>query len=275
MESILSPHDESVLGWRVLNSPALSVVVPAFNEAERIGSTLERIVGYYRERDLPFEVLVVDDGSTDATVRVARKAGGVVRVLEQGCNRGKGAAVRRGVFESRGQTILFSDADLSTPIEQWEPMRAILDEGYPIVIGSRALVDSRIEIRQPWYRERMGKTFNWILRRLLPLEIEDTQCGFKLFERAAGRELFGRARVDGFAFDAEILFLAKRLGYRVGELPVPWFDSVPSRVHAIWHSAQMLKDMLRIRLFAATGAYDAPPSHPAENREGGDGELVR
>ena len=238
-----------------MTAPVVSVVVPAYNEEARIVPTLERIVAYFQKASLPFEVLVVDDGSTDHTSALARAVSGPIRLVSLGENRGKGAAVRRGVLESIGDTILFTDADLSTPIEEWEPIRAKLAEGYDIVVGSRALEESRIEVRQPWYRERMGKTFNWIMRRILPLELADTQCGFKLFESKAAKRLFGAARIDGFAFDAEILFLATRFGYRVGELPVPWFNSLPSRVHAVWHSTQMLKDLLRIR----THAYALEP----------------
>lgn len=240
-----------------MTAPLVSVVVPAYNEDNRLGRTLERITSYFRSRSIAFEVIVVSDGSTDETASVARAGGAAVKLVELPDNRGKGAAVRTGVLESRGQLVLFTDADLSTPIEQWVPVHEKLDEGFDVVVGSRALADSRIEVRQPWYRERMGKTFNWILRRVLPLELEDTQCGFKLFESTAAKRLFGASRIDGFAFDAEILFLAKRFGYRVGELPVPWFDSVPSRVHAVWHSAQMLKDLVRIRLFDLTGAYES------------------
>ena len=239
-----------------MTNPAVSVVIPAYNEASRLASTLERVASYFGGERLAFEILVVDDGSTDVTASVARAAEGPIQVVELGQNRGKGAAVRAGVRESRGTHILFTDADLSTPIEQWEPLRRKLDEGYDLVVGSRALADSRIEIPQPWYRERMGKTFNWILRRVLPLELEDTQCGFKLFDAAVAKRLFAAARIDGFAFDAEILFLAKRFGYRVGELPVPWFNSLPSRVHPLWHSAQMLRDLARIRFLAATDAYE-------------------
>jgi len=252
-----------------VTKPAVSVVIPAYNEAPRLAPTLEKVTAYFHGKRLVFEILVVDDGSQDATLSVARAAPGPVRSVALGQNRGKGAAVRAGVRESRGALILFTDADLSTPIEQWEPLRKELDEGYDLVVGSRALADSRIEIPQPWYRERMGKTFNWILRRVLPLKIEDTQCGFKLFDAAVAKRLFATARVDGFAFDAEILFLAKRYGYRIGELPVPWFNSLPSRVHPLWHSAQMLRDLLRIRLFAATGAYEVPREEARTGAETG------
>ena len=157
-----------------MTAPLVSVVVPAYNEDNRLGRTLERITSYFRSRSIAFEVIVVSDGSTDETASVARAGGAAVKLVELPDNRGKGAAVRTGVLESRGQLVLFTDADLSTPIEQWVPVHEKLDEGFDVVVGSRALADSRIEVRQPWYRERMGKTFNWILRRVLPLEIEDT-----------------------------------------------------------------------------------------------------
>ena len=246
-----------------MTQPALSVIIPAYNEASRLAPSLGRVANYFGEQRLAFEILVVDDGSTDRTTTVARAAEGPIRLVELGRNRGKGAAVRAGVRESRGTHILFTDADLSTPIEQWLPLQRKLQEGYDLVVGSRGLADSRIERRQRWYRERMGKTFNWILRHTLPIEITDTQCGFKLFEATAAKRLFEASRIDGFAFDAEILFLAGRFGYRVGELPVPWFDSVPSRVHPLWHSGQMLKDLFRIRLFALTGAYEPRKAKPS------------
>lgn len=248
----------------------VSVVVPAYNEGRRLGSTLEQITGYFRSQALPFEVIVVSDGSTDDTASVARTGGDAVRLIELPENRGKGAAVRAGVAESRGRWILFTDADLATPIEQFHPVREKLEEGYDVVIGSRALPDSRIELPQPWYRERMGKTFNWILRRVLPLELKDTQCGFKLFDADAAKRLFRAGRIDGFAFDAEIVYLAKRLGYRVGELPVPWFDSIPSRVHPVWHSLQMLKDLVRIRWYALMGAYESSKTEIADPNAGSE-----
>ena len=238
-------------------TPLVSVVVPAFNEGTRLGASLKRITSYFRSQSIEFEIIVVSDGSTDETAAVARAGGDAVKLVELLRNQGKGAAVRNGVLESQGQHILFTDADLSTPIEQWIQIYEKLGEGYDVVIGSRAHAESNIEVRQPWYRERMGKIFNWILRCILPLKLKDTQCGFKLFESETAKRLFGAARVDGFAFDAEILYLAKRFGYCVAELPVTWSDSVPSQVHAVRHSLQMLKDLMRIRLLGVTGAYES------------------
>ena len=142
--------------------------------------------------------------------------------------------MRTGVLESRGSVLLFMDADLSTPIEEWAACKKKLTKGYHIVIGSRAHFASTIRVRQPWYRERMGKTFNWILRHVLPMNFPDTQCGFKAFEMEVAKHLFGMSRIDGFAFDAEILYLAGRLGYRVAELPVTWLDSGPSPSYMAW-----------------------------------------
>ena len=164
--------------------------------------------------------------------------------------------MRTEVLESRGSVLLFMDADLSTPMEEWAAFKKKLTKGYHIVIGSRAHSASTIRVRQPWYRERMGKTFNWILRHVLPMNIRDTQCGFKAFDMEVAKQVFGMSRIDGFAFDAEILYLAGRLGYRVAELPVTWLDSGPSRVHPIWHSLEMLRDLLRIRRSAAFGRYE-------------------
>jgi dolichyl-phosphate beta-glucosyltransferase len=226
--------------------PQLSVVVPAYNEAARLGPTLDRITAWCRDHRPAFEVVVADDGSTDATAAIARAAGPQVRVLALG-HRGKGAAVRAGVLAAAGDVILFSDADLATPIEELDKLQAALDAGADIAIASRALPDSDIRTRQHPLREMMGRSFNLLVRALLLHGIKDTQCGFKLFTRDAAHDLFARATVDGFAFDVEVLWLA-RGRYRVAEVPVVWHHIDESKVSPGTDAARMFADLLRVRL---------------------------
>ncbi|HUP25687.1 MAG TPA: glycosyltransferase [Thermoanaerobaculia bacterium] len=230
------------------DAPALSVVIPAFREGRRLGPTLDRVAGYLEGQGQPYEILVVDDGSDDDTSDVAReRAARGVRLLRLSSNRGKGAAVREGVGASSGRLVLLCDADLATPIEELDRLQRHIAIA-PIVFGSRAQPDSNIVQRQPWYRESMGRTFNLLVRAAGGVTgLRDTQCGFKLFDGGIARELFGRATVDGFAFDAEIAFLAHRLGYRVAEVGVEWHHLEQSRVRLVIDSARMLRDVLRFR----------------------------
>ncbi len=225
---------------------SLSVVIPAYNEQTRLGPTLDKVIAWCAERYAPLEVLVVDDGSTDDTVRLAESRGAPVRVLRVEANRGKGHAVRRGMLEAQHELVLFTDADLSTPIEELQRLEERLD-GAPVVIGSRAAPDSRVELRQPLWRMLMGKTFNRVYRALLRSPLKDTQCGFKLFTRDAARDIFSHATVDRFAFDVEAIVIAQRRGWRVEEVGVRWINSPDSRVHPLWDSARMLWDVLRVR----------------------------
>jgi dolichyl-phosphate beta-glucosyltransferase len=229
-------------------APDLSVVIPAFNEEERLGASLERIISYLEgDRSGGYEILVVDDGSRDATAAVAGEfAGGGVRVLELGRNRGKGAAIRRGVAASRGRRVLLTDADLSAPIEELAKLESELGVAQ-VVLGSRAVAGSRITRHQPLYRELMGKTFNKLIRLAGVWQIHDTQCGFKLLDGGAARNVFRRMITDGFAFDVELVWLARRLGYRVVEVGVAWEDSPSSRVRVLADPPRMLLDILRFR----------------------------
>jgi dolichyl-phosphate beta-glucosyltransferase len=243
-----------------MNAPVrLSVVIPAYNEEERLGPTLERILGYLSGCGYPFEVIVVDDGSTDGTAAAARRVSegrGIVRLVSNETNRGKGFSVRRGVEEARGEYILFSDADLSTPIEELRRLfPAILEEGCDIAIGSRAVRGSDVRVHQPWYRELMGKIFNKIVRLVAVRGVKDTQCGFKLFRGAVARELFAVQRVEGFSFDVEALYLARKAGRRIAEVPVTWYNSPRSRVRIVGDPARMFLDVLRIRLDDLRGRY--------------------
>lgn len=226
----------------------LSVVIPAYNEAERLGPGLRRAVDYLKRRGLAFEVLVVDDGSRDATVRVAEGfAGEGVRVLRHERNRGKGAAVQTGLVASRGERVLLSDADFSTPIEELEKLEPRLRDA-ALVLGSRALDSSEIRQHQPLHRELMGKTFNLIIRALGVRGLRDTQCGFKLVRGDVGRVLGTELTIEGFAYDVELVWLARRHGHEVVEVGVVWADSPDSRVDPLRSSLAMLRDVVRIRL---------------------------
>jgi dolichyl-phosphate beta-glucosyltransferase len=228
----------------------LSVVIPAYNEENRIGASLEKIRGYLAAKPFASEIIVVDDGSSDRTVAVAREAleGRVAhRVIRLEPNHGKGYAVKTGVLASSGEAVMFSDADCSTPIDELEKFLPRLDEGFDVVIGSRAIPGCDIRVRQPRPRQGMGKFFNRLVRLFVMNGFRDTQCGFKVFRRKAALALFSRLETEGFAFDVEILLLARKLGFRVAEVPVVWCDSPPSRVRIIRSSWQMLKELRRIR----------------------------
>jgi dolichyl-phosphate beta-glucosyltransferase len=235
----------------------LSVIIPAYNEEPRIGPSLERVVTYLGSSRWTSEVLVVVDGSRDRTAEVVRGVATDVpiRVLDSGVNHGKGSCVRRGMLEALGDLRVFSDADLSTPIEEVERLAATVAAGYDVAIGSRHLPGSRIEIRQPWWRQAMGRAFNACTRRLVMTGIRDTQCGFKLFSADAARRIFPRQRIEHFGFDVELLWIARRLGLRVAEIPVTWIDDPRSTVRPISDAARMLVDLVRIRRADRKGLY--------------------
>ncbi len=228
----------------------LSVVVPAYNEESRITVTLIRTLDYLRTHQPSFEVIVVDDGSRDETVSVVEdlaRTEPLLRAMRLPENRGKGAAVRTGVLASKGRYVLFMDADLATPIEEVDKLLRHARGGADVVIGSRGLAASDIRQRQPLPRELMGRTFNVIVRTLLLGGFRDTQCGFKLFTRAAADDLFSRQTLDGFAFDVEVLLLAKERGYDVREVPVVWYHAPNSKVSPVTDAARMFGDLLRLR----------------------------
>lgn len=227
--------------------PELSVVIPAYNEEDRLPDTLEKICAYLQGRGLPYEILVADDGSRDGTAEVAATfAERGVTVLPAPQNQGKGAAVRRGVLASRGQRVLISDADLSTPIEDLETLEPHLAET-PVVFGSRAVKSAQVRLKQPFYREMMGKTFNKILWLAGIWGIHDTQCGFKLLDGDVARDLFQHLVTPGFAFDVEVVWLARRAGHDVAEVGVVWVNSPSSRVSPLWDPPRMLLEIVRFR----------------------------
>lgn len=230
----------------------LSLVVPAYNEARRLPFTLERIRGYLDATGEPYEVLVVDDGSTDATADDAERRTASwpeLRVVRLPANRGKGAAVRAGMLLARGAHRAFTDADLSTPIEELPRLRARLDGNCRVAIASRDLPGSRIEVHQPAWREFMGRTYNRLLRALVLPGLRDTQCGFKVFTGDAAVRCFEPLRTERFGFDAEVLRRARRAGWTVAEVPVRWRHVEESRVNGIRASGRMLYDLVRLRLW--------------------------
>jgi dolichyl-phosphate beta-glucosyltransferase len=229
----------------------ISIIIPSYNESARILPSLRRLDEYSRAHFRGFELIVVNDGSSDNTEDVVVRAKKDIPSIQYSgykVNRGKGYAIRQGVALSTGDIILVSDADLSTPIEEVEKLLVPYDNGYHVVIGSRGLEASSIMVRQPWWREFMGKTFNRIVRMLLLEGFKDTQCGFKLFNGSIGRELFRDTTVDRFAYDVEVLYLAVKAGYKIKEVPVKWLNSPASKVRPVRDSLQMAKDLVRIRL---------------------------
>ncbi len=230
----------------------ISIIIPAFNEEKRISSTLGSILSYLNRREFRAEIIVVDDGSNDRTVQVVSRYMNPffpVVILRQEKNSGKGEAVRRGMLCSTGDAILFTDADLSTPINELDKFIPELSKGNDIVIGSRAHPESKIETRQPYFREFMGRVFNTLVRLVALPGINDTQCGFKLFSRRSALHLFNQQVTKGFAFDVEILYLARKAGYRIKELPVKWMNDENSKVRIIRDPLMMLYNVIMIRYY--------------------------
>ena len=236
-----------------LGVPFLSVVVPAYNEEERIGDTLSSLLAYLQARAFPYEIIVVDDGSRDRTSQVVESA---IRELDNARlityqpNRGKGYAVRQGMLASKGDVAVFTDADLSTPVTEIEVALEHLQSGFDIVIGSRALAESKISRYQPQYRRVASRIFNFLRDGIVGADIsrfKDTQCGLKAFRGPVARELFGLLRINAFIFDVEMLYVAIKLGYRIHEMPVHWTDMPGSKVRLVRDTARMFRDLAMIR----------------------------
>ncbi|MBE0425214.1 MAG: glycosyltransferase family 2 protein [Nitrospirae bacterium] len=228
----------------------ISVIIPAYNESGRILTTLGRIDEYLRSCFKNYEIIVVNDGSFDNTGDIVLGAGEKitsVKYIGYQPNRGKGYALRQGVAHSTGDIVLISDADLSTPIEELEKLLNFYESGADVIIGSRALAESQIVVRQPWWREFMGKTFNRFVKNLLLKDFQDTQCGFKLFRGHVAREIFSHSCIDRFAYDVEILYIAGKAGYKIKEVPIRWINSPDSRVRPLKDSFQTALDVLKIR----------------------------
>jgi dolichyl-phosphate beta-glucosyltransferase len=236
----------------------LSIVVPMYNEAPRLPASMPQFVAFVKSQPYSCEVIVVDDGSADDTPEVARRLLTelpAVRVIESRPNRGKGAALRVGMTASRGRFVLFTDADLSTPPDEIAKFWPWLRKDYDLVIGSRKMAGAVLTVRQPWWRERMGKVFTWLSDRIATRNISDVTCGFKIFSSRAAHDLFRRGRVDDFSFDAEILFLAQRRGYRIKEVPVSWHDERGTSVRVLRDAVKALRGLFRIRANYTLGRY--------------------
>src|SRR5262249_28411095 len=237
--------------------PVVSIVVPAFNESSRIGDSIRKIDAFIQQSPMTFEIIVVDDGSSDNTAEIVRdcRIKGV-RLVQNYRNQGKGYTVRHGVLAASGDYVLFTDADLSAPIEELNKLFDVaINEGADIVIGSRALDRRYIEKHQSRFRELGGMTFNLMVRGLLGLRLHDTQCGFKLFRRERCRRIFEQQTTYGFGFDPEVLFLAKRNGLTIRETPVRWSHAEGSKVNFLRDSVRMFLDLLRIRWNTIVGRY--------------------
>ena len=237
--------------------PALSVIIPAFNEENRLERTIERVHEYLRTLDFPNEIIVVNDGSTDRTAQIVsglEKKIPELRLLTNDQNRGKGFSVRRGLLEARGRIALFTDADLSAPIEEAQKLVAAMKSA-DVAIGSRSVDRRLIEVHQSRWREQAGIFFNWTVRLLVGLPFQDTQCGFKAFALPKSRIIFEQQRIEGFGFDPEILFLARRHGLHTAEVPVRWAHDARTKVHVVRDSFKMFLGLLFIRWNAFVGRY--------------------
>lgn len=236
----------------------LSIIIPAFNEEKRLGRTLDKVQSFLKGRSYSAEVIVVDDGSRDATVTLVRdrqRQWPELKLIENGANRGKGFSVRTGALASQGAQVLFSDADLSTPIEEYDKLARFLNSPCSLAIASRSLDDSDVQLYQVWYRRAMGKIFNRVVKVLAGLPFKDTQCGFKLFTRAAIQAIFPRLMIERFAFDVEILWLAKKFSIPAQEVAVRWVNHPVSSVDPIRDSSRMLWDVAHIRWNDLRGRY--------------------
>jgi glycosyltransferase involved in cell wall biosynthesis len=242
-----------------LSEITYSIVIPAYNEGHRLGATLDKVLGYVREQGWNAEVVVVNDGSRDNTAELVRSFAAkdpALRLLENPGNRGKGYAVRNGMLNARGEIVVFSDADLSSPIEEMPKLLAALAAGADIAIGSRWLRAELQTHRQSLHRQLFGRIFNGLNRVILGLQFKDTQCGFKAFTRRAAQMILPLQRIERWGFDPEILFLARKFGLRVDEVAVHWGHVGGTRINPLLDGARMFQEMVRIRWYDLEGKYD-------------------
>ncbi|HVN18813.1 MAG TPA: dolichyl-phosphate beta-glucosyltransferase [Dongiaceae bacterium] len=248
--------------------PTYSIVIPAYNESARLAGSLEKVLAYVHTQGWDAEVIVVNDGSRDNTAEIIRGFAAkdpILRLLENPGNRGKGYSVRNGVLHAQGRMILFSDADLSSPIEEAPKLLNALEAGADIAIGSRWLRSETQTQRQPLHRQLFGRIFNLMLRASLGLQFKDTQCGFKAFKRPAAQAIFPLQKIERWGFDPEILFLARKFGFKVVEIPVVWGHSGGTRINPVVDGARMFQEMLRVRWNSIIGEYDGIGAAPNTN----------
>ena len=244
-----------------------SFIVPAYNESERLTVSLPKILDYVRQQALPSEIIVVNDGSQDDTADVVRRfmaANPDVRLVENPGNRGKGYSVRNGMLHATGDVVLFTDADLSSPIYEADKLFAAIRQGADVAIGSRWLQRDLQTERQPWYRQLYGRMFNVALRVMLGLKYRDTQCGFKAFTRRAVQTIFTRQRVERWGFDPELLFLADKFEFRTAEVPVEWAHDHRSKINPLRDGMKMMVEMLAVRWNDMRGLYKLPVIVPEQ-----------
>ncbi len=234
----------------------LSLIIPAYNEEQRIKASLENALDFFESKSLNFEILVVDDGSKDNTKQLVTNFDSPkIKLIAQDQNRGKGAAVTRGMLEANGQIRIFSDADFSTPVTEIDKVITAMSLGTEVFIGSRALDYSMIKKHQPAYREFMGKTFNKLVQLFLISGIKDTQCGFKGFTAKAAEDIFSKMKIEGFGFDLEIIYLANKLGFQISEVPVEWYNDERSTVNPIKDSITMFFDIFKVKRLHKNDLY--------------------
>jgi dolichyl-phosphate beta-glucosyltransferase len=246
--------------------PTYSIVIPAYNESARLGATLEKVLAYVHTQGWDAEIIVVNDGSRDNTADIVlsfAKKDPMLRLLENPGNRGKGYSVRHGMLNARGQIALFTDADLSSPIEEAPKLFAALDQGADIAIGSRWLRAETQTQRQPLHRQFFGRIFNLALRLTLGLHFADTQCGFKAFKQPAVQAIFPLQKIERWGFDPEILFLARKLKFKVNEVSVAWAHRDGTSINPLVDGSRMVMEMLRIRWYDVTGKYNEDPAPAA------------
>lgn len=234
----------------------LSIIIPAYNEEKRLPKTLKLIGAYLKKRRIKNEIIVVDDGSTDATVKAASSVRGIkVRVLKNRVNSGKGFSINHGMLKARGDVLLFTDADLSTPVHFFDDFKKLHAAGIDIVIASRAVKGAVKKVKQPLYRDLMGRFFNVLVKLITGLGLNDTQCGFKSYTKKAAKAIFSRQTIFDFGFDAEVLYIAKIHGFKIKESPVDWYDSPATKVKAVRDSVRMLLGLFRVRWNDMIGKY--------------------